>query len=153
MKPRIWTTVGDLRWLRPLELSHNFCRAISWNARLLYPTKAAVPTVRHRGSYGHCACVSHGRRLRHLGRPKAKAPKRSGLQLMSFGKPLSIFSGTRVVTATPTKWIADLSPVLVRQAGPCHTLRAAWRARRGPAFHWRSDLAVRRNIFHVRAVR
>jgi hypothetical protein len=39
MKPRIWTTVGDLRWLRPLELSHNFCRAISWNARLLYPTK------------------------------------------------------------------------------------------------------------------
>jgi hypothetical protein len=58
MKPRIWTTVGDLRWLRPLELSHNFCRAISWNARLLYPTKAAVPTVRHRGSYGPKANIA-----------------------------------------------------------------------------------------------
>ena len=52
---------------------------------------------------------------------------------------------SRVVT--PTRWIADLSPVLVWQAGPCHTLRAAWRARRGPAFHpWRSDLVVRRDL-------
>jgi hypothetical protein len=47
MKPRIWTTVGDLRWLRLLELSHNFCRAHLVERAAALPHKAAAPTVRN----------------------------------------------------------------------------------------------------------